>query len=156
MAENKKNFSEGRRKSPFIVPDEYFNSVADRVMMQLPELPVDNSPAQPRPIWKRVVPYLSLAAMFVGIWCMMKVFHMVSQPSYSLDNIPEQVALALNDPDTYEYYSMDFINDDRQVSFSDADFDEESASDFQDYEDISDQLGIILKPEYENIVIEEE
>ncbi|MCM1377407.1 MAG: hypothetical protein NC097_06405 [Clostridium sp.] len=144
------------RHSPFRVPDEYFSSFTDRMMAELPDYPQSPAVSHDRSIWRKLSPYLSLAAMFVGIWCMMKVFHVASQPSYSLDNPPAQVIAALNDPETYEYFSMSFVDDQDQLNVSDAELEDKFNDIYTDDEQFGDILGIELKPEYSNIVIKED
>ena len=46
-------------------------------MASLPEYP--QKPEKPTlTVWQRIKPYVYLAAMFAGIWCMMQIFHHVS------------------------------------------------------------------------------
>lgn len=71
------------------VPEGYFAEVEKQILQKLP-------PYQKKKHevvlsrWQRVKPYVYLAAMFCGIWLMMKVFHTVTQPmTLSLENPPE-------------------------------------------------------------------
>lgn len=48
--------------------------------------------------------------MFAGIWCMMKVIHMMSSTDMSLENPPESVAMVMADANHYEW--MDVADDD--------------------------------------------
>lgn len=60
--------------------------------------------------WQRVKPYLYMAAMFAGIWCMMKMFHMITTTDLSLDNPPQAVAMAIAESDHADwgiYHSND-------------------------------------------------
>lgn len=82
------------RETGFRVPDGYFDEVFDRISASLPEH--SRKPAPQLTRWQRVRPYIYLAAMFAGIWCMMKMFHMMtSSPEVSLDNPPALVADAI-------------------------------------------------------------
>ena len=94
------------------VPDGYFTDLQSRIMDTLP--PYESQPvAQDIRGWQRFKPYFYLAAMFAGIWLMMKVFHTVSQPmSLSLDNPPEAI-VQLIDSEAYtpEYLTMQYIDD---------------------------------------------
>ncbi|MEG1538551.1 MAG: hypothetical protein RR383_01230 [Muribaculaceae bacterium] len=56
----------------FKVPDNYFNDFAERMTKSLPEreFTIETPPS----LWHRARPWIYMAAMFVGIWCMMKVF----------------------------------------------------------------------------------
>lgn len=94
------------------VPDGYFTDLQSRIIDTLP--PYESQPvAQDIRGWQRFKPYFYLAAMFAGIWLMMKVFHTVSQPmSLSLDNPPEAI-VQLIDSEAYtpEYLTMQYIDD---------------------------------------------
>ena len=87
----------------YTVPEGYFDSVRSKIMANLPEY----QEAQPEKIsmWKKVQPYIYMAAMFAGIWCMMKMFHMMTSTDLSLDNPPESIALAMADADHSEWYA---------------------------------------------------
>ena len=94
------------------VPEGYFADLQQKVMESLP--PYQSAPPKPQlSRWQRVKPYVYLAAMFCGIWLMMKVFHTVSDPmSLSLDNPPEAlVHLIEQEPDYYEYMDLTDEND---------------------------------------------
>lgn len=142
------------KDNPFKVPNGYFEDFSAKVMARLPDYPVAQEKPLNLSVWKRIMPYVALAAMFAGIWCMMKIFHVVSQPSYSLDNPPEAVVLAMNDPDTYDFYSGDFMADSHSITLSDPEMEDEIQNMYSDMDDLEKDLGITLKPEYENIKIE--
>lgn len=62
-------------------PDGYFADFAARMQAALPEQPWEAEAAgdaaariAPRSFWQRVRPYVYMAAMFAGVWCMMKMF----------------------------------------------------------------------------------
>lgn len=85
------------------VPEGYFSDLQGRIMDSLP--PIERRPEVGEiSKWKRVRPYIYLAAMFCGIWLMMKLFHTVTQPmSLNLDNSPEALVQLLDrDLDSYE------------------------------------------------------
>lgn len=130
------------RKSPFKVPDGYFESLPGRITASLPDYPEAERPGD-LSLWKRVRPYLYLAAMFAGIWWMMKVFHSVSQtPDTSLDNPPLAVVTALDDADTYAF----IVDDPDDVSYYE--IVEDLSARYTDINDLSADLGIEIKPEY--------
>ena len=99
-------------KTGYTVPDNYFDSVRSKIMQNLPEYQA------PTPVkvstWQKIQPYLYMAAMFAGIWCMMKMFHMMTNTDLSLDNPPEAVALAMADADHTDW---DFIYSDNNEAF---------------------------------------
>lgn len=94
------------RETGYTVPDNYFESVRTKIMENLP----DYQEKKPEKLsaWRKVQPYVYMAAMFAGIWCMMKMFHMMTITDLSLDNPPESVAVAMADTDrTYWYAPAD-------------------------------------------------
>ena len=68
------------RRSGMTVPDDYFANFARQMMQQLPEKEFESTDKKilPRTWWQRCRPYVYLAAMFAGIWCMMKTFDLMS------------------------------------------------------------------------------
>lgn len=63
------------------VPDGYFADFARRMEASLPERPELTCPETvvlPRSWWQRVRPYAYMAAMFAGVWCMLKMFTIMS------------------------------------------------------------------------------
>ena len=60
------------------VPEGYFADFASRMAKELPTQDFENEQSPkvlPRSRWQQMRPYIYLAAMFMGIWCMMKMFH---------------------------------------------------------------------------------
>lgn len=94
------------------VPDGYFDDFRRQVMESLPAYP--EAPKKPdMTVWQRMKPYVYLAAMFAGIWLMMNVFHKLSTPQYSLDNIPDNIAQIVEGNDFGEgYFASNYINTD--------------------------------------------
>lgn len=85
---------------PYNVPEGYFESFKERMLSSLPDYP--EKPRQPdMTLWQRIRPYVYLAAMFAGIWCMMQIFHRVSSPAVSAS---DEYALAYFEPDSYDFY----------------------------------------------------
>lgn len=62
------------------VPEGYFEQFVPRMMAQLPERPelAAGTVDVPRTLWQKVRPYVYMAAMFAGVWCMLKMFTMIS------------------------------------------------------------------------------
>lgn len=57
------------------VPEGYFDEFASRMSAMLPDRPELAAPVvAPRSLWQRVRPYVYMAAMFAGVWCMLKMF----------------------------------------------------------------------------------
>ena len=64
------------KDSGFKVPENYFSDFNKQMMESLPK---PNLTPQVKPsLWVRVRPYVDMAAMFAGIWCMMRVFNDMS------------------------------------------------------------------------------
>lgn len=64
------------KDSGFKVPENYFSDFSKKMMESLPE-PMLTPQVKPS-LWVRVRPYVYMAAMFAGIWCMMRVFNDLS------------------------------------------------------------------------------
>lgn len=63
--------------SGMTVPENYFSDFAARMEQALP----DHKPViveAPRTRWQILRPYVYMAAMFMGIWCMLQMFNLMS------------------------------------------------------------------------------
>lgn len=97
------------RRSGMTVPEGYFADFAERMKAMLPEQPEVPVEAAPKKVnvWLRVRPYVYMAAMFAGVWMMMKMFSSLSPDADSLDSRPA-LASAISKPDFPEkYYAVD-------------------------------------------------
>ena len=65
------------RDPGFKVPDNYFADFADKMASSLPER--EFVTVKPKTTWEKVRPYVYMAAMFGGIWCMMYMFNMMRE-----------------------------------------------------------------------------
>jgi len=108
MKQNNDILEKAGGKTGYTVPENYFDSVRSKILANLPEYPKQEAPKLST--WRRMQPYLYMAAMFAGIWCMMKVIHMMSSTDISLENPPESVAIVMADANHYEW--MDVADDD--------------------------------------------
>lgn len=85
MKEEKDLLQHLPRRDGMTVPDGYFADFAARMAASLPptafETGIDESVKRPRTLWQRVRPYVYMAAMFAGVWCMLKMFTMISTPT---------------------------------------------------------------------------
>ncbi|MCC8115511.1 MAG: hypothetical protein LIP03_16240 [Bacteroidales bacterium] len=93
------------------VPEGYFASFATRMADSLePNSLEESAHAVPRPqsFWHRVRPYVYLAAMFAGVWCMLKMFTIfTSNPTDGFSPSPV-LAEALGN----EIFVTDYLIDD--------------------------------------------
>lgn len=134
------------RETGFAVPEGYFAAMRQEVMTRLSDCePVRTAPKIS--LWQRVRPYVYMAAMFAGIWCMMKMFHsMTQQPELSLDNLPGNVALAM--ADVHEYY----VESGADVkAISDTELENAVGASYSDIDDFARDFGYEIEPQYENL-----
>ena len=90
-----------------------------------------------------------MAAMFAGIWCMMKMFHVASQnaAAVQLDNPPENIVLAMQDANTYDYICT--MPDD----ISDFEVETDLSQSYDNIEEFAADFDYQLKPEYASLKI---
>lgn len=102
-----------KNKNPFKVPENYFENFAGNIMGNLPEKEVVK--ARKVPLWKKVLPWTAVAAVFCGIVLTTGVLDKdtttrlpISEASSSLE---EDYYLFLEDEVTkYEYKEMFYDN----------------------------------------------
>lgn len=89
------------------VPDGYFADFASGMAAALPEKAANSHSAATaqRSFWQRIRPYAYMAAMFAGIWCMMKMFQMMGggAADLSIDNYPGVITALNNDNFVKDY-----------------------------------------------------
>lgn len=127
----------------FRVPDGYFEELNLKIMESLPAYPeaprrVDMS------LWQKVKPYVYLAAMFAGIWMMMKVFHTVStSESLNLDNPPAAIAQAMASAtdEALPYFT----------TANDYALEEEMTQTYSSIEEFEADFGYDFKPQYASL-----
>lgn len=131
----------------FRVPEGYFEELNLKIMESLPAYP-----EAPRTVelslWQRVKPYVYLAAMFAGIWLMMKVFHTVStDATLNLDNPPAAIAQAMADSgeEAFPYFTTanDYL------------LEEEMTETYNSIEEFEADFGYDFKPEYASMELPE-
>ncbi len=108
------------RTDGMTVPEGYFEDFKARMKASLPERQWEREargevPVLPKTFWQKVRPYVYMAAMFMGVWCMMKMFDiMKADNNMSIESRPELVA-ALGDSGFVEdlnlYYDSESYND---------------------------------------------
>lgn len=96
------------RNDGMTVPDGYFENFAAKMAASLPEREWEKPAPKvmPRSFWQKARPYVYLAAMFMGVWCMMKMFDLMRADSYglSIENNPVMTAAINNDPFINDYF----------------------------------------------------
>ena len=89
--------SKFNHKDGMKVPDGYFADFANKMELSLPEKVNSVATEMLRSVWQRIRPYVYMAAMFAGIWCMLKMFTLMSsQTPQTLENSP-MMAKAFSD-----------------------------------------------------------
>lgn len=96
-------------------PDGFFDDFAKRMEASLPfrpELEQEASKAPKHSTWMRVRPYVYMAAMFAGVWCMLKMFMLMTNGTgtgLSIDSNPT-LADAVADEQFVEEYIIDDVS----------------------------------------------
>jgi len=99
------------------VPDGYFDKFADQMSALLPdrpELQAESAENRPRSFWSAVRPYVYMAAMFAGVWCMLQMFHMMSGSNElaPMDSNPVLAQGLATDDFLYDYIVSDVTSRD--------------------------------------------
>lgn len=99
------------RNDGMTVPEGFFDEFKRQMADSLPQRPeLQPDAAIRRTTWQRIRPYVYMAAMFAGIWCMLKMFTMLApETSTPLESNPV-IAEALNDDDFVNTYLVGDIN----------------------------------------------
>lgn len=102
------------RRDGFKMPsDAYFDDFAKRMDSALEPRPELESARRREPMnfWRRVRPYVYMAAMFAGIWCMLKVFTLMTNNS-DANGLSIEASPALANAAQNEQFVEDYIIDD--------------------------------------------
>ena len=97
----------------FKVPEGYFDNIYAKIATELPAK--DPVVQKPLTMWQRVRPYVYLAAMFAGIWCMVKMVDLmgsntIGTPSQAAQS--EQIlAQAIEDEMFIEDYCYEDVDE---------------------------------------------
>lgn len=111
MESNKDILDKIDRRDGLTVPEGYFDDFARRMSASLPDRPeLTAQPVAKRSTWNRIRPYVYMAAMFAGVWCMLKMFMLMSESDTTSLNIDENPALAKVASD--EQFIEDYVIDD--------------------------------------------
>lgn len=132
----------------FKVPASYFADTFAKVKTELPEH--SSRRMEPVSTWHKIRPYLYLAAMFMGIWCMIKMVHLVSTPEADVfDNAtPQFIAEAVIEQQAEDELIPDYCT-------SDFTLEETVADEYSSFSDLEADLNCPLEPEYAEMEVEE-
>lgn len=100
-------------KDGMTVPEGYFADFARRMEASLPERPELSAtvePQVPRTWWGRLRPYAYMAAMFAGVWCMLKMFTMLTSTSPQPLELNPTMADAFNNDTFVNEYVIPDVN----------------------------------------------
>lgn len=95
------------RESGYKVPEGYFEQFVSRMNAELPERELPE-PVHPS-LWQRLKPYVYMAAMFTGIWLMVKVF--VAPQAEKATVMAENTTLEEVEDDAIDDYMMASIDE---------------------------------------------
>lgn len=91
------------------VPPGYFEDFASRMAESLPVQPWEEGAPNilpKRTVWQAIRPYVYLVAMFLGVWCMMKMFDFIHPSSLSSFSNNPVVTAALGNDAFYNDYML--------------------------------------------------
>ncbi len=104
------------RNDGITLPEGFFEAFAAKMEASLPENPAAEKPQAvilpPRTFWQKIRPYTYMAAMFAGVWCMVKMFSLMTPTNVdlSIDN-NEVLTDALRDDNFVYEYIMDDVSE---------------------------------------------
>lgn len=88
----------------FRVPDDYFEDFAKKMAAQLPEKKF--TVEKKTTVWLSIRPWVYMAAMFAGIWCMMYIFSDIKNASSKNLGFNPEIADAMNDEQFVNEFMM--------------------------------------------------
>lgn len=100
------------------VPDGYFADFASRMAAELPRREWEDPKPRvvPKSLWQKVRPYVYLAAMFAGVWCMMNMVDMIRSASgLSVENSQVLTAAISNEQFMNDYFVTEGYPTDYQL-----------------------------------------
>ncbi|MDE6309367.1 MAG: hypothetical protein K2L93_08760 [Muribaculaceae bacterium] len=135
------------RRTGMTVPDGYFDDFVKRMQAQLPELEATAAARKPAGgIWYTIRPYVYMAAMFAGIWCMLHIFNIMgsNDVDLSIESHPAVAEALSNDTFVEEYILPSYSESDLYLQLYESgvtvDDLQESADEFDDIDYIFDDI----------------
>lgn len=101
------------RRDGLTVPMGFFDDFARKMEDSLEHRPAIEEPriVARRSFWQTVRPYVYMAAMFAGVWCMLKMFMLMATPGHDLSIDANPVlANAVSNETFVEDYVIDDIS----------------------------------------------
>lgn len=137
MKQEKTILDEKAPRDGMTVPDGFFADFAARMALSLEKTEFEEQaspvPAiKPRSWWERVRPYAYMAAMFGGVWCMLKMFTLMTASPDQLTPSPTLSKALANEVFVNEYVMPDITQYDIMSQMMDEGFDLDQLSDDDD------------------------
>ncbi len=104
------------KESGFKVPENFFAEINQKICDSLPEVEITKVSERPT-LWTRIRPYAYMAAMFAGIWCMMKVFNGLTE-SYKTELTAKEIAAGMSNESNAEEFIMNSSVSDMDIIMS--------------------------------------
>lgn len=100
-------------RSGMTVPEGFFEDFARQMTAKLPERQAEKTKVLPSSMWQRIRPYVYMAAMFGGIWCMVKMFNLmgITGADMSIENNPTLASAISNEQFIEEYAPIESIDE---------------------------------------------
>ncbi len=111
------------------VPENYFDDFNAQMAAKLPEQPWERKEPRslPHSLWSTVRPYVYMAAMFMGIWCMMKTFDLMrGDVSVPVEKNTQLMSAINNDAFFNDYFTPSISESDIYEDLYEEGFDPES------------------------------
>ena len=115
------------KESGFQVPEGYFEQFNEQMLAQLPEVQITDVEAKPS-MWVRIRPYLYMAAMFAGVYCMMLVFNHLNSNVSGMQRVSE-MSKQMPQGDNAEEFMMNGSVSDYDINYS---YEDSMMMDFED------------------------
>ena len=117
MKEENNILAKVNHRDGLTVPDGYFADFAASMAAKLPDRPELENPAAVLPkrsFWQTVRPYTYMAAMFCGVWCLIKMLSMMAatEQEITFENDPILAEATANDEIVEEFVIEDISQSD--------------------------------------------
>lgn len=100
------------KRTGMTVPEGYFEDFASKMADSLPQPQAKVLEYKPT-MWQRVRPYVYMAAMFAGVWCMLHMFGITRHSTdLAIDSNPVLAKAVTSDSFIDEYIPIDDVDDD--------------------------------------------
>ncbi|MDU1889241.1 MAG: hypothetical protein E6767_01005 [Dysgonomonas sp.] len=103
-----------KKKSPFRVPENYFEDFSAQIMNKLPEK--EEKKARIVPLWRKVLPWTGVAAVAFGIFFSVGVFN--KTPEKPIELVGTTGIASTDEEDYYLFLQDEVINEQYKEMFS--------------------------------------